>query len=206
MTRILLVRHGETEWNRIERFRGSADVPLNDNGLKQAELLARRIAIQWKLKAIYTSPLSRAVKTGEVIGRFLQLPVQIHSGLTDVNYGEWQGLTPDEVKNLWPELYERWQSCPENIIFPKGESLDQRQEIGVAAVKEIAARHPEETVVCVGHTVINRLIILGLLNLGKDYFWRIKQDNGSLNVIEKKGDLYICSALNETGHLLLRGY
>ncbi|MCI4446252.1 MAG: histidine phosphatase family protein [Candidatus Aminicenantes bacterium] len=205
MTRILLVRHGETEWNRVERFRGSADVPLNDNGIKQAELLARRIEAEWNPTAIYVSPLSRAIKTGEIIGRAFGLPVQIHLGLSDVDYGEWQGLTPAEVKSRWPELYERWRTIPENICFPGGESLDERQRIGVKAIKEIVAKHLEETVVCVGHTVINRLIILGLLELDKNYFWRIKQDNCALNVIEKKGDIFICTTLNETGHLLWQG-
>lgn len=202
MTTILLVRHGETEWNRVERFRGSADIPLNENGLRQAELLARRIAAEWKPVAVYTSPLSRSRKTGEIIARPFQLSIQIHPGLSDVNYGQWQGLTPEEVKSRWPELYERWKTSPENLIFPGGESLDERQQTGVAAIKEIADRHPGEVVVCVGHTVINRLIILGLLDLDKSYFWRIKQDNCALNVIEKKGQLFVCATLNETGHLL----
>lgn len=206
MTRIILVRHGETEWNRVERFRGSADIPLNENGLKQAELLARRIAAEWKPVAVYTSPLSRAIKTGEIVARLFQLSVQVHPGLSDVNYGDWQGLTPAEVKSRWPELYERWRTCPENLYFPGGESLDERQQIGVAAIKEIAETHPGEIVVCVGHTVINRLIILGLLGLDKSYFWRIKQDNCALNVIEKKGEIYVCVTLNETGHLLTQEF
>jgi probable phosphoglycerate mutase len=206
MTLIILVRHGETEWNRVERFRGNADIPLNENGLKQAELLARRIMSQWSPVAVYTSPLSRAIRTAEIIARFRELPVHIHPGLSDVDYGEWQGLTPEEVRTRWPELYENWQTCPENLIFPGGESLSERQKIGVAAVKEIAKKHSGETVVCVGHTVINRLIIIGLLGLDKSYFWRIKQDNCALNVIEKKGELYVCATLNETGHLLNQGF
>jgi len=205
MTRIILVRHGETEWNRIERFRGSADIPLNENGLRQAELLARRIAAEWKLTAVYTSPLSRAIRTGEIIARPLNLQVKVHPGLSDVNYGEWQGLTPEEVRIRWPELYERWSTIPQNLIFPGGESFDERQRLGVEAIKEISEKHPGETLVAVGHTVINRLIILGLLGLDMSYFWRIRQDNCSLNVIEKKGEGFICVTLNETGHLLKSG-
>jgi len=206
MTLIILVRHGETEWNRVERFRGNADIPLSENGLKQAEFLARRIMAQWTPVAIYTSPLSRAIRTAELIAGFRELPVQIHLGLSDVDYGQWQGLTPDDVKTRWPELFERWRTCPEDLHFPGGESLAERQKIGVSAVKEIAEKHPGETVVCVGHTVINRLILIGLLDLGMSYFWRIKQDNCALNVIEKKGALYVCATLNETGHLLNQGF
>jgi len=201
MTTILLVRHGETEWNRVERFRGSADIPLNENGFRQAELLARRIKAEWQPAAVYSSPLSRSIKTGEAIASLFGLKVEIHEGLSDINYGEWQGLTPAEVQARWPELFERWVTCPGGLYFPGGEVLEERQAKGVAAIKEIAARHPDETVVCVGHTVINRLILLGLLDLDLSYFWRIKQDNCSLNVLQKKNDQFICVTLNETGHL-----
>ncbi len=201
MTTILLVRHGETEWNRIERFRGSADIPLNENGLRQAELLARRIRAEWTPAAVYSSPLSRSIKTGEVIAGLFNLKVEVHEGLSDINYGEWQGLTPAEVRDRWPELFERWETCPAGLHFPGGEALEERQAKGVAAIREIAEKHDGETVVCVGHTVINRLILLGLLDLGLDYFWRIRQDNCSLNVLQKKGKFFICITLNETGHL-----
>ena len=76
MTLIVLVRHGQTEWNRVERFRG------------QAEATAQRIAAEWRPVAVYSSPLSRAVKTAEVIARHLGLPVQTHGGLTDIDYGQ----------------------------------------------------------------------------------------------------------------------
>lgn len=201
MSTILLVRHGETEWNRIERFRGCADIPLNENGLRQAELLARRIKAEWEPAAVYSSPLSRSVKTAEAIAGQFGLRVEIHEGLSDINYGDWQGLTPDEVKVRWPELFQRWVTCPRGLHFPGGEILEERQAKGVAAIKEIAKRHPFDTVVCVGHTVINRLILLGLLDLGLDYFWRIRQDNCSLNVLEQRGDHFICVTMNETGHL-----
>ncbi|MBC7349663.1 MAG: histidine phosphatase family protein [Candidatus Aminicenantes bacterium] len=202
MTRIVLVRHGETEWNRVERFRGSADIPLNENGLRQAELLARRLLAAWKPTAVYSSPLSRAVKTAEVIAFPLKLQVKIHPGLSDINYGEWQGLTPEEVRGRWPELFERWQTIPDTLRFPGGEAMAERQRIGVAAVKEIAAAHPGETVVGVGHTVINRLILLGLLGLDFSYFWRLRQDNCALNVLEYRDGLFVAVTLNETGHLL----
>lgn len=201
MTTILLVRHGETEWNRVERFRGSTDIPLNENGLRQAELLARRIRAEWTPVAVYSSPLSRSIKTGEAIARLFHLKVEIHEGLSDINYGEWQGLTPAEVRERWPELFKRWETCPAGLYFPGGEVLEERQAKGVAAVREIAKKHPGQVVVCVGHTVINRLILLGLLDLSLDYFWRIRQDNCSLNVLQKKGESFICITLNETGHL-----
>lgn len=202
MTRIILVRHGETEWNRVERFRGSADVPLNETGLKQAELLARRLAASWKPAAVYSSPLSRSVRTGEAIAARFGLDVRVHPGLSDIDYGQWQGLTPEEVRARWPELYQRWLSDPSGLHFPGGESLDERQRIGVRAIEGIVATHPGETVVAVGHTVINRLIIMGLLGLDGSYFWRLRQDNCALNVFEYRDGRFVAVTLNETGHLL----
>jgi len=87
-TTVILVRHGQTEWNRVERFRGRADVPLNDTGLKQAEATGRRVGATWRPVTIYSSPLSRAVKTAEAIGRYAGLSVAIHPELADIDYGD----------------------------------------------------------------------------------------------------------------------
>jgi probable phosphoglycerate mutase len=108
MTCIILIRHGQNEWNRIERFRGRADVPLNEAGLVQAEATGMRVAAEWKPAAIYSSPLSRAIKTAEAIAKHFNLPVQIQSGLADIDYSKWQGLTPDEVRDRWPAELQTW--------------------------------------------------------------------------------------------------
>ena len=99
-TTILLIRHGQTEWNRVERFRGRADIPLNNTGKQQAEATGRRVAAQWQPVAVYSSPLSRAVNTAEAIGRHVNLSVEIHPGLVDIDYRDWQALTPDEVRAI----------------------------------------------------------------------------------------------------------
>lgn len=128
LTRIILVRHGQTEWNRIERFRGRADVPLNETGLAQAEAAGERVAQTWQPVAVYTSPLSRSVKTAQAIAKHFNLPVQIHPGLADIDYGEWQGLTPEEASQRWPEQIDAWYQHPEQAQIPGGETLaDLRQ-------------------------------------------------------------------------------
>lgn len=119
---ILLVRHGQTEWNRVERFRGRADVPLNETGLAQAEATGRRIAADWKPVAVYSSPLSRAVKTAEAIVKHFDLPVQVHPGLADIDYGQWQGCTPDEARERWPEMVDAWYNAPQMARIPGGET------------------------------------------------------------------------------------
>ena len=201
MTRIILVRHGRTEWNRVERFRGRADVPLNETGLMQAEATGQRVASGWQPVAMYSSPLVRAVRTGEAIARHFDLPVQIHSGLADIDYGEWQGLTPDEVKVRWPEIYHAWYDQPHLACIPSGETLQDLRTRGMAVVNELAARHGDQTIVLVGHTVINRIILLGVLGLGNDRFWHLHQDTCAINVFEVKNEDYVLVSLNDTCHL-----
>ena len=203
MTCIVLVRHGQTEWNRVERFRGRADVPLNETGLAQAEATGRRVASEWKPIAIYSSPLSRAVKTAEAIARHFSLPVQVHPGIADIDFGQWQGLTPDEVKTHWPEIHHAWYYAPHTARIPGGETLDDLRTRGMTAVNELAARHAGQTIVLVGHTVINRVILLGALGLGNDRFWRLQQDTCAINVFDadtQTGDFTLVS-LNDTCHL-----
>ena len=201
MTRIILVRHGETEWNRVERFRGHADVPLNEAGLAQAEGTGRRIAVEWNPVAIYTSPLSRAVNTAEAIARYFALPVQAHPGLIDIDYGQWQGLTPGEAKERWPEVVDAWYNSPHTAHIPDGETLKELSARAREVVNDMVARHEGQTVVLVSHTVVNRIILLAILGLGNDCFWRLRQDTCAINVFEAERGLFTLVSLNETCHL-----
>jgi len=204
MTLIVLVRHGETEWNRVERFRGRADVPLNEAGLAQAEATARRIAAEWQPAAIYSSPLSRAVRTAEAIAQPLGLPVQIHRGLADIDYGRWQGLTPDEARVQWPEEVEAWYHNPQSASIPGGETLERVRVRAMEAVNQLAARHPGQTIVLVGHTVVNRAVLLGVLGLRNNRFWHLRQDTCALNLFEAEGGDFTLGSMNDTCHLRIR--
>lgn len=201
MTLIILVRHGQTEWNRVERFRGHFDVPLNETGLAQAAATGRRIAAEWRPVAVYASPLSRAVKTAEAIAQHFGLPVQPEPGLINIDYGAWQGLTPDEARERWPEIVKAWYHAPQRANIPGGETLEQVRARGVATVQILTARHTDQTIVLVGHTVINRAILLGIMGLGTDRFWHIRQDTCAINVFETDGDDFVLVSLNETYHL-----
>jgi probable phosphoglycerate mutase len=201
MTRIILVRHGQTEWNRVERFRGRADIPLNETGLAQAEATGRRVAAEWQPYAIYTSPLSRSVKTAEAIAIHFDLPVQHHLGLADIDYGEWQGLSPEEVRQRWPEEIDAWYNRPHQARIPGGETLGDLSARAMKTIHELATHHPGKTIVLVGHTVINRIILLGVLGLGNERFWRIKQDTCAINVFEAEDGYFTLVLMNDTCHL-----
>ena len=203
MTRIVLVRHGETEWNRVERFRGRADVPLNQTGIAQAEATARRIEKGWEVTAVYASPLVRALRTAEAIAQQFTLDVQVHPGLIDIDYGAWQGRSPDEVRREQPELIDAWYRTPQAARIPSGESLDDLRVRCSEAVREVVTNHPDRTVVLVAHTVVNRVILLAVMGLGNDRFWHLRQDPCAINEIEAAGDQFTLVSMNDTCHLQL---
>ena len=129
------------------------------------------------------------------------LPVRIHHGIADIDYGRWQGLTPDEVKERWPEMHDAWYNAPHTAHIPAGETLEDLRARGMAAVNELAGCHAGQTIVAVGHTVINRMILLGVLGLGNDRFWHLRQDTCAINVFEADGGEFTLVSLNDTCHL-----
>ncbi len=201
MTKFILVRHGQTEWNRIERFRGRFDVPLNTAGIQQAQITGRRIAAQWQPVAVYSSPLLRALKTAEAIAQPFQLPVQPVTDLIDIDYGFWQGLSNDEVSVHWQTELEAWYNAPHTLSIPGGESLADLRNRAMKAIHWLADHHEDETIVLVGHTVINRVILLAVMGLGNERFWRVHQDTCAINVFDKEGDDFTMITLNDTCHL-----
>lgn len=201
ITRVILVRHGRTEWNRVERFRGRADVPLDATGLAQADAAGRRVAAEWTPVTIYCSPLSRAVETGEAIARHGEATAQPYLDLIDIDYGQWQGLTPAEARQRWPEMVNAWYHAPHTARIPGGETLAGVRRRGMATVQALASRHRGQTIALVGHTVINRAILLGVMGLGDGRFWRIRQEPCAINVFEVEADDFTLVSLNDTGHL-----
>jgi broad specificity phosphatase PhoE len=201
MTRIVLVRHGQTAWNVTERFRGREDLPLDDTGRSQAARTADRIARQWKPSAVFSSPLTRAVITAEAIGQRCHLPVQIRRGLIDIDYGRWQGLTPEEAASRYPRRSRDWYRGGRSPRPPGGESLRQVKRRCMRMIVEIISQYPDQTVVLVGHTVVNRIILLGVLSLGLKHFWHVRQEPCAMNLIETDGREFVLCFMNDTCHL-----
>lgn len=199
MTQIILARHGETEWNVGEIFRGRIDVELNENGIRQAELLAEYLS-QLKLAAICSSPLKRALKTAETIAGYHKLGVEIASGLIDFNFGVWQGLSHQEVKGKYQELYAEWIHRPEKVKIPTGESLTEVRERALEVVNSIVTRY-SGTAVLVSHRVVNKVLICALLGLDNAHFWNIKQDTGGITTFAYEKDHFVLTEHNNTSYL-----
>ena len=123
MTTIMLIRHGETDWNVEEIFRGGIDIELNETGIKQAQLLAKYLA-DVPITATYSSPLRRALKTADIIVSYHSVSIEIAPELTDFDYGERQGLSHGVVKERYKELHNEWLRSPHLVRMPNGESLD----------------------------------------------------------------------------------
>lgn len=199
-TTLLVLRHGETPWNREEVFRGHADVPLNERGRAQARALAAALAAE-PLAAVYASPLQRALQTAQPVAAACGLEVQVDQRLTDLDFGEWEGVPLREAPQRWPELFARWEREPGTVVFPGGEGLPVVRERAMAAIAEIAARHRGETVAAVSHRVVTKVALLAMLGLDESHFWRIRQDNGCLNRVERGDDGWVVVTLNDRCHL-----
>jgi broad specificity phosphatase PhoE len=200
MTEIILVRHGETEWNASETFRGRADVDLNETGLKQAELLGKYLSAE-KIDLIYASPLKRAVQTAEAIARFQKIDVNPVENLIDFDCGDWQGLTLKEVREKYEELYRDWQDTPEQVKVPGGESLEDVKRRVMPFVDEAVTRCGEGKVALVSHRVVNKVIICALLGLSNAHFWNIKLDNAAITRFVYDGERVILTEHNNTSYL-----
>jgi broad specificity phosphatase PhoE len=199
MTVIILARHGETGWNVEEIFRGRIDVELNETGLKQAELLAEYLS-NIKISAIYSSPLKRALKTAESIASHHKLDVEIAPDLIDFNYGEWQGLPHQEVKDRYNELYAEWMGNPHLIRMPNGESLNDVRDRAMGVVSDVIASY-EGIVVLISHRVVNKVLICALLGLGNSNFWNIRQDTCGITTFIYEDGRFILAEHNNTSYL-----
>ena len=196
-----MLNHGHVEGISPERFRGRADLMLTPEGRRQAERTARRIHATWVPAAIYTSPLSRCRATGEAIGKPLGLSPSPVDGLIDIDYGEWQGLTPDEVRNRWPEPLDTWYRAPRWAAIPGGETLQAVLARTVSALRDVIRRHPRDTVVLVGHDSVSRMILLHALDLPLSRYWRLGQGPCAINELDFSEDGFVVVSLNETSHL-----
>ncbi len=202
MTRIVLVRHGQTVWNREARFRGRADVELDEFGLQQAQATGRYLAARWPVVATYASPMRRARQTAEPIARAQGLGTHPLEGLMDIDFGELQGISVDEVKQRYPALYQAWLEVPHTVHFPGGEGLDDVRKRVLGGLDEVVARHAGQAVALVSHTVVNRVLLCAVLGLGNEHFWRLRQGTCAVNVFDVKEDgTFIISLLNDTCHL-----
>ncbi len=200
MTRIYLVRHGTTEWNREEIFRGRADCPLNETGRAEARALTdyfRGVEIQ----EIYSSPLSRAVQTADALASPRGLAVVCDPSFTDLDFGEWQGRPLREIREKYPEEYRTWRERPQDASFPGGENLGRVRARAWSGLLCRAESNPEKTILVVSHRVVTKILICAALGLDDSHFWQVKQDTTAVNCLEYARGWFTVALINDTCHL-----
>lgn len=200
MSKLILVRHGDTELNSRERYWGQTDVKLSAAGFRQAERLRDRLATQ-NIDAIYSSNLQRASATAEIIAAKHQLTVTICTELGEINFGKLEGLTFEEISQRYPEAAKLWGATTFAVKFPGGESVDELNK-RVSNFRNRLKKHaPEETILIVAHNAVLRLLMCQLLNLEMVRFRQFRIDLASLTILDTYPQQAIISLLNDVSHL-----
>lgn len=199
MAKLMLARHGETEWNVGKVFRGRADVNLDEVGIKQAELLGKYLSNS-ELEAIYSSPVKRALDTANIVARYQKVAVYTAEGLIDFDYGKWQSLPEQEVKGLYPAILNEWRNNPHKVRMPGGENLEDVRRRAVEVVHDVLSRH-QGNVLLVSHRVVIKVLICYLLGLDNSHFWNINQDVGGITTFDYADGRFVLTRHNDTSHL-----
>jgi broad specificity phosphatase PhoE len=198
--RVFVVRHGETEWSRERRFTGSRDAALTDLGRRQADAVGLALAGE-PVVAVYTSPQERARTSAESVAKPHRLELTIAPALREMAFGDWEGLTADELAARWPDLAERWRSAPHEVTPAGGESLVAVAERVGAALAAVRAAHDGGPVVLVSHAIVIRLIVLEALGLGPDRLWSLDASPGGITEIEYLPGWTTVHRMNTLAHL-----
>lgn len=201
MTRVILVRHGRTVWNAEKKYGGHTNVALDAIGKLQAEKVAVRLK-DYPIQAIYASDLDRAYHTAEPIAQVHNLAIQKFDALREINFGQWEGKTYNEIIQDQQQLMDAWIKDPYNTCLPDGESLTHLQERVVSCLQKIILEHENQTIVIVTHAGPIWALVSHVLGVPINNYWRIKLSNTSVNIVDFYEDgLGIISLLNDVSHL-----
>ena len=204
-SRIFLIRHGETNWNKEGRFQGQIDIPLNKNGKDQAKKTFEYLK-EINFSKAFSSSMSRPYETAQIIlQNNKELKITKLDSLLEISHGLWEGKLEKEIKSEWPALLKNWHDKPEEVIMPEGESIKDVSERSVKAFQEIClSQKYNDLTLLVAHDAVNKTLICNILGIDFSNIWMIKQGNGGITIIDIFDDPNkenIISALNITTHL-----
>ena len=206
MAKLILVRHGQTEWNRLRRYQGQADIELNETGLKQAQQTSKQLA-QEKLNAIYCSDLKRARQTAKIITTQHNPAVSIQEStlLREMNFGDYEGLTFDKMDPKFQLIFSAdptWRNSGPNVRTPNGESITDLALRVEQFTRETLSKHASnETILIVAHGGPLQVLICQLLGIGLDHWWQIRLSAASISIVEIYPQGSSIVLLNEISHL-----
>lgn len=206
-TLVYLVRHGQTEWNKTRRFQGQLDIPLSELGREQAAALARWLKEQpVHFSAIYSSDLKRAAQTARIIGKIVGIWPAYSQALREINVGDWQGLSVDEVETRYPGKLQEWDSAVDRFTLPNGESIPAVQQRVFGFFRSAITGHEGKAIIIVAHGVA--LVALTAAIFGWDLVetWqtnRARLGNTGVSVValDMAGGSPTMLLANSVGHL-----
>lgn len=200
MSRLLLVRHGDTKSNSREKFWGKTDVELSAAGIEQAERLRDRLAAE-KIDAIYTSSLQRASVTAEIIAARHQVAVTVCAELCEIDFGEIEGLAFNELGQRYPELTKSWLARNPDLQYPGGERLSDFNQRVSTFLGRLEKHAIGETILITAHSGVLRTLICQLLGIELERRWQFRTDLASLSILETHPQEAVLSRLNDLSHL-----
>lgn len=203
MTRIILVRHGETTWNKEGRYQGQIDTPLSQRGIEQGQKAAEALK-DIPIDRFIATPLSRSYDTCQACAAYHEgSKVEIDPRIIEIAHGAWEGMLADNIQEIYGDLLDQWRETPAAVTMPEGESLEDVRQRCMEAFNEYAEKYAGETVLIVAHDAVNKVVVCDILGLPLDHFWQIKQDNTCINVLEYDQDKkeWRIVLLNNTNHL-----
>lgn len=204
MARLILVRHGETEWNKSLRYQGQSDVRLNKKGIEQAARVRECLAGE-KIDVIYSSDLVRAHETAEIIAaRHGMVEICQSPLLREMNFGEAEGMIFDEIKERYPEIagdFKAWRTRSPEVCAPNGESITQLAARVAEFAGNLKEHKPEETVLVVAHGGSLQVLICLLLGIDLNHWFQMRLSNASVTVMDISPEGAVLVVLNDTCHI-----
>jgi alpha-ribazole phosphatase len=197
---LLLVRHGQTSWNLQSRFQGNSDIPLDETGQRQALALGSRLSEE-PIDVIFASDLKRSWDTAKIISERNKTPLIPEPRLREVNFGEWEGLTYDEIKTNYPQALESWEKDMLHAAAPGGENLEQLASRVNDTFERIMSEHASEDVLVVAHGGSLQILLCLLLGLSPLDYWKFYFSRASLSIIHLYDEGPVINLLNDTCHL-----
>jgi broad specificity phosphatase PhoE len=199
VARIYLIRHGETEFNRLGVFRGRYEVELNESGLKQARETGEALRGEG-IEFMLSGPLKRAVDTAETISEILGVGYEVDEAFNNIDLGAWQGLAKTRVKTEYPEEWKQWTAAPEHLVVPGGESVEDLKKRASSRLKEILEKRSGAFAI-VTHRSVIKVLAAYMLNVPPPYFWKFYTDNAAYSVFEYGGGDFTLISWNRSSHL-----
>lgn len=203
MTRLYLVRHGETEWNKARKIQGGIDTDLSAYGVEQSHALAKRLSKE-EIDFIYSSHLQRALRTAEIIANYKKCKFLKADECHEIRLGPWEGMTMDEIQERYSEHLWTYREDPSNFHLPGAETFLELAERTYNTILEIVNKHKDSNILLVSHGTAIKAAIIKILGIDIDHYNKFKIDNASFSIIDFKENnpekpVIVC--LNDTGHL-----